>query len=157
MDKREEIKMFVDVSIKYTQSEMKECQELLAFLSRNPQIKADAEADEAIEQAHREAKAAKKPKPESKQEEGGVSWRNTTGGWTTNECSEEETVTEKAAEEPVKEKEYTEKEVIAASADFIKKNSPEVFKGILSQLGARSVSSMPKEKYAELMEAINAK
>ena len=146
--------MFVDVSIKYTQSEMKECQELLAFLSRNPQIKADAEADEAIEQAHREAKAPKK----AKQEEGGVSWRNTTGGWTTNECSEEETVTEKAAEEePVKEKEYTEKEVIAASADFIKKNSPEVFKGILSQLGARSVSSMPKEKYPELMEAINAK
>ena len=146
--------MFVDVSIKYTQSEMKECQELLAFLSRNPQIKADAEADEAIEQAHREAKAPKK----AKQEEGGVSWRNTTGGWTTNECSEEETVTEKAAEEePVKEKEYTEQEVIAASADFIKKNSPEVFKGILSQLGARSVSSMPKEKYPELMEAINAK
>lgn len=139
--------MFVDVSIKYTQSEMKECQELLAFLSKNPQIKADAEADEAIEQAHREAKATKKPKPEAKQEE---------GGWTTNECPEEETVTEKAAEEePVKE--YTEKEVIAASADFIKKNSPEVFKGILSQLGARSVSSMPKEKYPELMEAINAK
>lgn len=153
MDKREEIKMFVDVSIKYTQSEMKECQELLAFLSRNPQIKADAEADEAIEQAHREAEAPKK----TKQEEGGVSWRNTAGGWTTNECSEEETVTEKATEEPVKEKEYTEKEVIAASADFIKKNSPEVFKGILSQLGARSVSSMPKEKYPELMEAINAK
>lgn len=149
--------MFVDVSIKYTQSELKECQELLAFLSRNPQIKADTEADEAIEQAHREAKAAKKSKPEAKQEEGGVSWRNTTGGWTTNECSEEETVTEKATEEPVKEKEYTEKEVIAASADFIKKNSPEVFKGILSQLGARSVSSMPKEKYPELMEAINAK
>lgn len=149
--------MFVDVSIKYTQSEMKECQELLAFLSRNPQIKADAEADEAIEQAHREAKATKKSEPEAKQEEGGVSWRNTTGGWTTNECSEEETVTEKATEEPVKEKEYTEKEVIAASADFIKKNSPEVFKGILSQLGARSVSSMPKEKYPELMEAINAK
>ena len=148
--------MFVDVSIKYTQSEMKECQELLAFLSKNPQIKADAEADEAIEQAHREAKATKKSKPEAKQEEGGVSWRNTTGGWTTNECTEEETVTEKAAEkEPVKE--YTEKEVIAASADFIKKNSPEVFKGILSQLGARSVSSMPKEKYPELMEAINAK
>lgn len=141
--------MFVDVSIKYTQSEMKECQELLAFLSRNPQIKADAEADEAVEQAHREAKSAKKSKPEAKQEE---------GGWTTNECSEEETVTEKAAEEePMKEKEYTEKEVIAASADFIKKNSPEVFKGILSQLGARSVSSMPKEKYPELMEAINAK
>ena len=152
MDKREEIKMFVDVSIKYTQSEMKECQELLTFLSRNPQIKADAEADEAIEQAHKEAKATKKPEPAAKQEEGGVSWRNTTGGWTTNECTEEETVTEK---EPVKE--YTEKEVIAASADFIKKNSPEVFKGILSQLGARSVSSMPKEKYAELMEAINAK
>lgn len=150
--------MFVDVSIKYTQSELKECQELLTFLSRNPQIKADAEADEAVEQAHREAKAIKKPKPEAKQEEGGVSWRNTTGGWTTNECTEEETVTEKAAEEePVKEKEYTEKEVIAASADFIKKNSPEVFKGILSQLGARSVSSMPKEKYPELMEAINAK
>ena len=85
-----------------------------------------------------------------------MSWRNTTGGWTTNECTEEETVTEKTSEkEPVKE--YTEKEVIAASADFIKKNSPEVFKGILSQLGARSVSSMPKEKYAELMEAINAK
>lgn len=148
--------MFVDVSIKYMQSELKECQELLTFLSRNPQIKADAEADEAIEQAHREAKAAKKPEPEAKQEEGGVSWRNTTGGWTTNECAEEETVTEKPVEkEPVKE--YTEKEVIAASADFIKKNSPEVFKGILSQLGARSVSSMPKEKYAELMEAINAK
>ena len=147
--------MFVDVSIKYTQSELKECQELLTFLSKNPQIKADAEADEAIEQAHKEAKATKKPEPEAKQEEGGVSWRNTTGGWTTNECTEEETVTEKAAEEPVKE--YTEKEVIAASADFIKKNSPEVFKGILSQLGARSVSSMPKEKYAELMEAINAK
>lgn len=148
--------MFVDVSIKYTQSELRECQELLTFLSKNPQIKADAEADEAIEQAHREAKATKKPEPEAKQEEGGVSWRNTTGGWTTNECTEEETVTEKAAEkEPVKE--YTEKEVIAASADFIKKNSPEVFKGILSQLGARSVSSMPKEKYAELMEAINAK
>lgn len=146
--------MFVDVSIKYTQSELKECQELLTFLSKNPQIKADAEADEAIEQAHREAKATKKPEPEAKQEEGGVSWRNTTGGWTTNECTEEETVTEK---ELVKEKEYTEKEVIAASADFIKKNSPEVFKGILSQLGARSVSSMPKEKYAELMEAINAK
>ncbi len=144
--------MFVDVSIKYTQSELKECQELLTFLSKNPQIKADAEADEAIEQAHREAKATKKPEPAAKQEEGGVSWRNTTGGWTTNECTEEETVTEK---EPVKE--YTEKEVIAASADFIKKNSPEVFKGILSQLGARSVSSMPKEKYAELMEAINAK
>jgi hypothetical protein len=144
--------MFVDVSIKYTQSELKECQELLTFLSKNPQIKADAEADEAIEQAHKEAKATKKPEPAAKQEEGGVSWRNTTGGWTTNECTEEETVTEK---EPVKE--YTEKEVIAASADFIKKNSPEVFKGILSQLGARSVSSMPKEKYAELMEAINAK
>lgn len=143
--------MFVDVSIKYTQSELKECQELLTFLSRNPQIKADAEADEAIEQAHREATEAK-PEPAAKQEEGGVSWRNTTGGWTTNECTEEETVTEK---EPVKE--YTEKEVIAASADFIKKNSPEVFKGILSQLGARSVSSMPKEKYPELMEAINAK
>ncbi len=154
MDKREERKMFVDVSIKYTQSELKECQELLTFLSQNPQIKADAEADEAIEQAHREAKATKKPEPAAKQEEGGVSWRNTTGGWTTNECTEEETVTEK---EPVKEKEYTEKEVIAASADFIKKNSPEVFKGILSQLGARSVSSMPKEKYTELMEAINAK
>ena len=148
--------MFVDVSIKYTQSELKECQELLTFLSKNPQIKADAEADEAIEQAHREAKATKKPDPEAKQEEGGVSWRNTTGGWTTNECTEEETVTEKPVEkEPVKE--YTEKEVIAASADFIKKNSPEVFKGILCQLGARSVSSMPKEKYAELMEAINAK
>lgn len=147
--------MFVDVSIKYTQSELKECQELLTFLSQNPQIKADAEADEAIEQAHKEATEAK-VKPQAKQEEGGVSWRNTTGGWTTNECTEEETVTEKAAEEkPVKE--YTEKEVIAASADFIKKNSPEVFKGILSQLGARSVSSMPKEKYAELMEAINAK
>ena len=148
--------MFVDVSIKYTQSELKECQELLTFLSKNPQIKADAEADEAIEQAHKEAKATKKPEPAAKQEEGGVSWRNTTGGWTTNECTEEETVTEKPVEkEPVKE--YTEKEVIAASADFIKKNSPEVFKGILSQLGARSVSSMPKEKYAELMEAINAK
>lgn len=148
--------MFVAVSIKYTQSELKECQELLTFLSRNPQIKADAEADEAIEQAHREAKATKKPEPVAKQEEGGVSWRNTTGDWTTNECTEEETVTEKPVEkEPVKE--YTEKEVIAASADFIKKNSPEVFKGILSQLGARSVSSMPKEKYAELMEAINAK
>lgn len=147
--------MFVDVSIKYTQSELKECQELLTFLSQNPQIKADAEADEAIEQAHREATEAK-PKPQAKQEEGGVSWRNTTGDWTTNECTEEETVTEKPVEkEPVKE--YTEKEVIAASADFIKKNSPEVFKGILSQLGARSVSSMPKEKYAELMEAINAK
>ena len=150
--------MFVDVSIKYTQSEMKECQELLAFLSKNPQIKADAEADEAIEQAHREAPGAQSQRPQAKQEEGGVSWRNTTGGWTTNECTDEETVTEKAAkEEPVKEKEYTEKEVIAASADFIKKNSPEVFKGILSQLGARSVSSMPKEKYPELMEAINAK
>lgn len=87
-----------------------------------------------------------------------MSWRNTTGGWTTNECAAEETVTEKPVEkEPVKAREYTEKEVIAASADFIKKNSPEVFKGILSQLGARSVSSMPKEKYAELMEAINAK
>lgn len=148
--------MFVDVSIKYTQSELKECQELLTLLSKNPQIKADAEADEAIEQAHKEAKATKKPEPAAKQEEGGVSWRNTTGGWTTNECTEEETVTEKPVEkEPVKE--YTEKEVIAASADFIKKNSPEVFKGILSQLGARSVSSMPKEKYAELMEAINAK
>lgn len=148
--------MFVDVSIKYTQSELKECQELLTFLSKNPQIKADAEADEAIEQAHKEAKATKKPEPAAKQEEGGVSWRNTTGGWTTNECAAEETVTEKPVEkEPVKE--YTEKEVIAASADFIKKNSPEVFKGILSQLGARSVSSMPKEKYAELMEAINAK
>lgn len=147
--------MFVDVSIKYTQSELKECQELLTFLSKNPQIKADAEADEAIEQAHKEAKATKKPEPAAKQEEGGVSWRNTTGDWTTNECTEEETVTEKPVEEPVKE--YTEKEVIAASADFIKKNSPEVFKGILSQLGARSVSSMPKEKYAELMEAINAK
>lgn len=148
--------MFVDVSIKYTQSELKECQELLTFLSQNPQIKADAEADEAIEQAHKEAKATKKPEPAAKQEEGGVSWRNTTGDWTTNECTEEETVTEKPVEkEPVKE--YTEKEVIAASADFIKKNSPEVFKGILSQLGARSVSSMPKEKYAELMEAINAK
>ena len=147
--------MFVDVSIKYTQSELKECQELLAFLSRNPQIKADTEADEAIEQAHREATEAK-PKPQAKQEEGGVSWRNTTGDWTTNECTEEETVTKKPVEkEPVKE--YTEKEVIAAGADFIKKNSPEVFKGILSQLGARSVSSMPKEKYAELMEAINAK
>ena len=146
--------MFVDVSIKYTQSELKECQELLTFLSKNPQIKADAEADEAIEQAHREAKATKKPEPQAKQEEGGVSWRNTTGGWTTNECTEEETVTEK---EPVKAREYLEKEVIAASADFIKKNSPEVFKEILSQLGARSVSSMPKEKYAELMEAINAK
>lgn len=145
--------MFVDVSIKYTQSELKECQELLTFLSKNPQIKADAEADEAIEQAHKEATKAK---PQAKQEEGGVSWRNTTGDWTTNECTEEETVTEKPVEkEPVKE--YTEKEVIAASADFIKKNSPEVFKGILSQLGARSVSSMPKEKYAELMEAINAK
>lgn len=156
MEKREDLKMFVDVSIKYTQSELKECQELLTFLSKNPQIKADAEADEAIEQAHREAKATKKPEPEAKQEEGGVSWRNTTGDWTTNECTEEETVTEKPVEkEPVKE--YTEKEVIAASADFIKKNSPEVFKGILSQLGARSVSSMPKEKYAELMEAINAK
>lgn len=144
--------MFVDVSIKYTQSEMKECQELLAFLSKNPQIK----ADEAIEQAHREASGAQSPRPQAKQEEGGVSWRNTTGGWTTNECTDEETVTEKAAkEEPMKE--YTEKEVIAASADFIKKNSPEVFKGILSQLGARSVSSMPKEKYPELMEAINAK
>lgn len=151
MDKREEIKMFVDVSIKYTQSELKECQELLTFLSKNPQIKADAEADEAIEQAHKEATEAK-----AKQEEGGVSWRNTTGGWTTNECTKEETVTEKAAEEK-QVKEYTEKEVIAASADFIKKNSPEVFKGILSQLGARSVSSMPNEKYAELMEAINAK
>ena len=150
--------MFVDVSIKYTQSELKECQELLAFLSRNPQIKADAEADEAIEQAHREAKAAKKQKPETRQEEGGVSWRNTTGDWTTNECTEEETVTENTSEkEPVKVREYLEKEVIAASADFIKKNSPEVFKGILSQLGARSVSTMPKEKYAELMEAINAK
>lgn len=148
--------MFVDVSIKYTQSELKECQELLTFLSKNPQIKADAEADEAIEQAHKEAKATKKPEPAAKQEEGGVSWRNTTGGWTTNECTEEETVTEKADEEKTV-KEYTEKEVIAASADFIKKNSPEVFKGILSQLGARSVSSMPKEKYAELMEAINAK
>ena len=148
--------MFVDVSIKYTQSEMKECQELLAFLSRNPQIKADAEADEAIEQAHREAPGAQSPRPQAKQEEGRVPCKNTTGGWTTNECTEEETVTEKAAkEEPVKE--YTEKEVIAASADFIKKNSPEVFKGILSQLGARSVSSMPKEKYPELMEAINAK
>lgn len=147
MDKREEIKMFVDVSIKYTQSEMKECQELLAFLSKNPQIKADAEADEAIEKAHREAPGAQSPRPQAKQEE---------GGWTTNECTEEETVTEKTSEEePVKE--YTEKEVIAASADFIKKNSPEVFKGILSQLGARSVSSMPKEKYPELMEAINAK
>ena len=146
--------MFVDVSIKYTQSELKECQELLTFLSRNPQIKADAEADEAIEQAHREAAEAKKPKPQAKQEEGGVSWRNTTGGWTTNECTEEETVTEK---EPVKEKEYTEKEVIAASADFIKKNSPEVFKEILSRLGARSVSTMPKGKYPELMEAISAK
>lgn len=147
--------MFVDVSIKYTQSELKECQELLTFLSQNPQIKADAEADEAIEQAHKEATEAK-AKPQAKQEEGGVSWRNTTGGWTTNECTEEETVTEKPVEkEPAKE--YTEKEVIAASADFIKKNSPEVFKGILSQLGARSVSSMPKEKYAELMEAINAK
>lgn len=156
MDKREEIKMFVDVSIKYTQSEMKECQELLAFLSKNPQIKADAEADEAIEQAHKEAPGAQSPRPQAKQEEGGVSCRNTTGGWTTNERTEEETVTEKAAEEePVKE--YTEKEVIAASVDFIKKNSPEVFKGILSQLGARSVSSMPKEKYPELMEAINAK
>lgn len=143
--------MFVDVSIKYTQSELKECQELLTFLSKNPQIKADAEADKAIEQAHKEATEAK-VKQQAKQEEGGVSWRNTTGGWTTNECTEEETVTEK---EPVKE--YTEKEVIAASADFIKKNSPEVFKGILSQLGARSVSSMPKEKYPELMEAINAK
>lgn len=150
--------MFVDVRIKYTQSELKECQELLAFLSKNPQIKADAEADEAIEQAHREAKAAKKQKPEARQEEGEVSWRNTTGDWTTNECTEEETVTEKSAEEePVKVREYLEKEVIAASADFIKKNSPEVFKGILSQLGARSVSTMPKEKYAELMEAINAK
>lgn len=127
--------MFVDVSIKYTQSEMKECQELLAFLSRNPQIKADAEADEAIEQVHREAAVAQSPGPQGKQEE---------------------TVTEKAAEEE-QVKEYTEKEVIAASADFIKKNSPEVFKGILSQLGARSVSSMPKEKYPELMEAINAK
>lgn len=148
--------MFVDVSIKYTQSEMKECQELLAFLSRNPQIKADAEADEAIEQAHKETPGAQSPRPQAKQEEGGVSWRNTTGTWTTNECTEEETVTEKTSEkEPVKE--YTEKEVIAASADFIKKNSPEVFKGILSQLGARSVSSMPKEKYPELMEAINAK
>ena len=39
----------------------------------------------------------------------------------------------------------------------LKKRRPEVFKGILSQLGARSVSSMPKEKYPELMEAINAK
>lgn len=150
--------MFVDVSIKYTQSELKECQELLTFLSRNPQIKADAEADEAIEQAHREATEAK-PKPQAKQEEGGVSWRNTTGGWTTNECTEEETVTEKAAEEePVKEKEYTYAEVTKRAREFmnsIGKDGTSAFKVILNNMGYEKASEVPKGKYPELMEAIN--
>lgn len=147
--------MFVDVSIKYTQSELKECQELLEFLSRNPQIKADAEADEAIEQAHREAKATKKPEPAAKQEEGGVSWRNTTGGWTTNECTKEETVTEK---EPVKEKEYTYAEVTKRAREFmnsIGKDGTSAFKVILNNMGYEKASEVPKGKYPELMEAIN--
>lgn len=150
--------MFVDVSIKYTQSELKECQELLTFLSKNPQIKADAEADEAIEQAHREAKATKKPEPAAKQEEGGVSWRNTTGDWTTNECTEEETVTEK---EPVKEKEYTYAEVTKRAREFmnsIGKDGTSAFKVILNTMGYEKASEVPKGKYPELMEAIsNAK
>ncbi len=147
--------MFVDVSIKYTQSELKECQELLTFLSKNPQIKADAEADEAIEQAHKEAKATKKPEPAAKQEEGGVSWRNTTGGWTTNECTEEETVTEK---EPVKEREYTYAEVTKRAREFmnsIGKDGTSAFKVILNNMGYEKASEVPKGKYPELMEAIN--
>lgn len=154
--------MFVDVSIKYTQSELKECQELLTFLSQNPQIKADAEADEAIEQAHKEAKATKKPEPAAKQEEGGVSWKNTTGGWTTNECTEEETVTEKPVEkEPVKEKEYTYAEVTKRAREFMDslrkegKDGTSAFKEILKSVGYEKASEVPKGKYPELMEAIN--
>ena len=52
--------MFIDVSIKYTQAELKECQALLAYLSKVPQVKAEAEADKLINETNTSKQATQK-------------------------------------------------------------------------------------------------
>lgn len=126
--------MFIDVSIKYTQAELKECQELLAYLSKVPQVKAEAQADALINDTNT-AKKAVDLSPMT-------SATATTG--------------QQPAEEPKKQRSYTHDEVKQACKKLANEKGTEVLGEILRQLGYRKLQDVPEGKWPDLMEAVNA-
>lgn len=140
--------MFIDVSIKYTQAELKECQELLAYLSKVPQVKAEADADTLINDASNAKKAAVKTARQVTDEEAVslVPMHSATA-----------TTGQQPAEEPKKQRSYTHDDVKAACKKLVNEKGTEVLGEILRQLGYRKLQDVPESKWPDLMEAVNAR
>ena len=122
--------MFIDMSIKFSQSELGECQKLLAYLSKQPSVKMQIEADKAIEEAHDQVVKAEEP-----------------------------TKAELPATpaEPKAEKTYTHDEVKQACKKLVDEKGSEVLGQVLKQLGHRKLSEVPEADWPKLMEAVNAR
>lgn len=121
--------MFVDVKIGFTNTELKECQELLAYLSNKPSIKAEVSTDALIEEAHK-VPAGQDETKQDKHVEGAA------------------TVTEKAAA-PV-----TLQDVRQKAKAYMDQHGAEAFTAILAQLGAKKLSEVKEADYAQLVGAL---
>jgi len=132
--------MFIDVSIKYTQAELKECQALLAYLSKVPQVKAEAEADKLINEANT-TKQATDQKPAD----------------LPPTASTSATTDQAPKEEPKTQKSYTHDEVKQACKKLVNEKGTEVLGEILRQLGYRKLQDVPEGKWPDLVEAVNAR
>ena len=139
--------MFIDVSIKYTQAELKECQELLAYLGKVPQVKAEAEADKLINEANT-AKPVTQKVQQAADQNTVVPAQMTSTSATTVQALQEEPKTQKS---------YTHDEVKAACKKLVNEKGTEVLGEILRQLGYRKLQDVPEGKWPDLVEAVNAR
>lgn len=116
--------MFVDVKIGFTNTELKECQELLAYLSKTPSIKAEVSTDNMIEEAH------KAP------------------------ISQDETKQDKPVEEATTVTAVTLQDVRQKAKSYMDQHGAEAFTAILAQLGAKRLSEVKEADYAQLIGAL---
>ena len=131
--------MFIDMSIKFSQSELGECQKLLAYLSKQPSVKMQIEADKAIEEAHDQVLKATEPTK--------VEPQATPANATPAEPQPK----------PKAEKTYTHDEVKQACKKLVDEKGSEVLGQVLKQLGHRKLSEVPEADWPKLMEAVNAR
>ena len=147
--------MFVDVSIKFTESELQNCKKLLEFLQSQPEMKLGALADQLIEEAHKEVKQeaeaeAKVPEPtltELKDKIAETQEKLQNSNLAPNTASNVASNVAPAVRNPV-----AFEDVSTAAKELNAKKGINAFIEALKRFDAKRLSEIPKEKYSEAYE-----
>lgn len=130
--------MFVDVSIKFTESELHTCKKVLDFLQQQPDIKLGTLADQLIEEAHKEVVQEAQTETEAPQPK-------------VVDAPKEEAKPAKAESKPI-----TSDDIKNAGKKLAAAKGMPAFLAILKKHGVKSISELPKESYEEVMGELNA-